>query len=205
MIAWIEGLLREKSPTRVVIDVGGVGYELMISLGTFEALPETGKTVSLHVRTVVREDAFLLYGFQSRAERACFDLLCKANRVGPKLAQAILSGLEPARLLRALRDGDAKVLQRAPGVGARMAERMGFELRDAAAELLDAEGEPRGDAGAAGAVGGPDDEAELLSALTNLGYPQSRAEKVARAAAQEAGEGAGLESMIRIALRRLAP
>ena len=205
MIAWVEGVLREKAPTRVVLDVGGVGYELMVSLGTFEALPETGKTISLHVRTVVREDAFLLYGFHTRTERACFDLLLKANRVGPKLAQAILSGLEPARLLRALRDGDVKVLKRAPGVGAKMAERMGFDLREGAAELLDAEGEPRGEAGGGRDEAHGDTEGELLSALVNLGYAQSQAEKMARAAADEAGEGASIETLIRVALRRLAP
>jgi Holliday junction DNA helicase RuvA len=204
MIAWLEGVLREKAPTRIVLNVGGVGYELLISLRTFEELPDRDKTVALHVRTVVREDAFLLYGFASELERACFDLLLKANRVGPKLAQAILSGIQPERLLRALRDADAKALKQVPGIGAKMAERMGVELRDAASDLI---------AGLAladvEATAGPEEEAEdvreqLLSALLNLGYPRSQAEKVVDAAAAEAGEGASIQVLIRVALRRLA-
>lgn len=204
MIAWVEGALREKTPTAVLVDVGGLGYELLISLQTFDGLPDCGKTVGLHVRTVVREDAFLLYGFATPLERAAFDLLVRANRVGPKLAQAVLSGLAPTPLLRALRDGDAKALQRAPGVGRKMAERMALELRDGAAELL---GQP--DAGVSLAEqggGAPDDTREqLLSALTNLGYPRTQAEQVADEAGREAGEGASIESLIRAALRRLAP
>ena len=123
MIARIEGVLIEKTPTAVVVDVGGVGYELLVSLVTFEGLPDQGKTVTLRVRTVVREDAFLLYGFGDTFERSAFDLLVRANRVGPKLAQAILSGLPAETLLRALRDGDAKALRGAPGVAGNRGER----------------------------------------------------------------------------------
>lgn len=203
MIAWLEGTLREKAPTRVLLDVGGVGYELLVSLRTFEVLPDCGKTVALHVRTVVREDAFLLYGFGQPLEREVFDLLVKANRVGPKVAQAILSGMEPGRLLRALRDGDVKALRKAPGVGPKMAERMGVELRDGAAKLLTQSAEsgalPESDGETGGDVG-----EQLLSALLNLGYPRSQAERVVDVAAEEAGEGATIETLIRLALRRLA-
>lgn len=203
MIAWLEGALREKAPTRVVLDVGGVGYELLVSLRTFEALPDCGKTVALHVRTVVREDAFLLYGFGQPLEREVFDLLVKANRVGPKVAQAILSGMEPEPLLRALRDGDVKVLRKAPGVGPKMAERMGVELRDGAGDLLtqcssDTGTSPEG-------VSDGDVRDQLLSALLNLGYPRAQSERVVDVAAEEAGEGATIETLIRLALRRLAP
>jgi len=205
MIAWLEGQLREKAPTRVVVDVSGVGYELLVSLQTFEQLPEMGKTVSLYVRTIVREDAFLLYGFVRPLERQTFDLLLKANRVGPKLAQAILSGIDPDRLLCALRDGDQKVLRGVPGVGAKMAERIGFELREGAGELSalhagdGGSGVPSGSASASRDV-----HDQLLSALLNLGYPRQRAERVVDSASSEAGEGASLESLIRVALRRLA-
>ncbi len=203
MIAWLEGVLRHKSLTAIVLDVSGVGYELQISLQTFEGLPEAGKTVALHVRTVVREDAFLLYGFTTPLERSAFDLLVRASRVGPKLAQAILSGLPPAKLLRALRDGDTAVLRRAPGVGPKLAERMVVELRDGARELL---GQPEFDVGgaAAGASEADDSREQLLSALTNLGYPRAQAEQVAGASTAEAGDGASIESLIRVALRRLA-
>lgn len=202
MIAWLEGVLRHKAPTRVVVDVSGVGYELLVSLQTFEQLPDAGKTVALYVRTVVREDSFLLYGFANARERAAFDLLLKASRVGPKLAQAILSGIEPDRLLLALRAGDVQALRRAPGVGPKMAERMGVELRDGAAKLLVQGGE----AGRADGDVIAEEEVhdQLLSALLNLGYPRSQAERVVDAAAAEAGDGASIESLIRVALRRLA-
>ena len=204
MIGWLEGLLREKTPTRLLVDVGGVGYELLVSLQTFESLPETGKTVALQVRTVVREDAFLLYGFATGLERDAFDLLVRANRVGPRLAQAILSGVAPEPLLRALCDGDADALQRAPGVGPKMAQRMALELREGALELLDRSGLPES-GGTSPTGGGPGDvREELLSALINLGYPRNQAERVAEVSAREAGEGASIESLIRVALKRLA-
>lgn len=202
MIARLEGLLREKAPTRLVIDVGGVGYELLVSLQTFESLPEKGKTVALEVRTVVREDAFLLYGFATSMERDAFDLLVRANRVGPRLAQTILSGIAPGPLLRALCDGDAETLQRAPGVGRKMAERMALELRDGALELIEQAGLPVASQAARG--GDREVREELLSALVNLGYPRTQAERVAEVSAREAGEGASIESLIRVALKRLA-
>ena len=151
----------------------------------------------------MREDAFLLYGFADSRERAVFDLLLKANRIGPKLAQAILSGIAPERLLCALRDGDVKALRRIPGVGPKMAERIGVELRDGAGELIASAG-VRGDAGSEADSGQEDVREQLLSALLNLGYPRSQAERVVDAAADEAGEGASIESLIRVALRRLA-
>lgn len=204
MIAWLEGCLREKAPTRVVLDVQGVGYELHVPLSTFEALPAPGKIVALLVHTAVREDAIQLFGFATTLEKELFHLLLRASRVGPKLAQSVLSGMEPQRLLRVLREADAKGLQTAPGVGPKLAERIAVELRDEAEKLAGRLGaalpgaEPRtapaGDAGD-----------ELLSALVNLGYPRARAERVVEAALTEASEEAGLEALIRIALRRLAP
>jgi Holliday junction DNA helicase RuvA len=204
MIAWLEGCLREKAPTRVVLDVQGVGYELQVPLSTFEALPAAGKTVALLVHTAVREDAIQLFGFATTLEKELFHLLLRASRVGPKLAQSVLSGMEPDRLLRVLREADAKGLQKAPGVGPKLAERIAVELRDDAEKLAARLGaalpgaEPRtpwaGDAGE-----------ELLSALVNLGYPRARAERVVEAALASAPEEASLEALIRIALRRLAP
>ncbi len=206
MISWLEGTLRDKYPDRVVVDVRGVGYELLISLSTFASLPDVGKTLSIYAKTVAREDALLLYGFATVRERDVFDLLLKANRVGPRLAQTILSGIDPERVVDGLRDADLGLLCSAPGVGRKMAERMVVELREGAAELGC---EPRGGAGQppraeseAGADVATRDEA--LSALLNLGYPKAQAERVVAAAAAEAGSGSSIEELIRSALRRLA-
>jgi Holliday junction DNA helicase RuvA len=187
-----------------VLDVHGVGYELLVPLSTFDALPDVGKTVSLLVHTAVREDAIQLFGFATSLEKELFHLLLKANRVGPKLAQSILSGMEPHRLLRLLRDADAKGLRKAPGVGPKMAERIAVELRDEAEKLA-------GRVGADGATGSPtlfdrvSPDEELLSALVNLGYPRAQAERVVESALAEATTEAALEDLIRIALRHLAP
>ena len=204
MIAWLEGSLREKAPTRVVLDVQGVGYELHVPLSTFESLPDLGKTVSFLVHTAVREDAIQLFGFSTALEKELFHLLLKASRVGPKLAQSILSGMEPHRLLRVLREADAKGLRKAPGVGPKLAERIAVELRDDAEKLA---GRHPGSAAAASgeAVLDTDPGDELLSALINLGYPRAQAERVVEAALGEAASGSRLEDLIRIALRRLAP
>lgn len=204
MIAWLEGTLREKAPTRIVLDVQGVGYELLVPLSTFETLPDLGKTVSLLVHTAVSETAIQLYGFSSPLEKELFHLLLKANRVGPKLAQSILSGMEPHRLLGLLRDSDAKGLQKAPGVGPKLAERIAVELRDNAEKLasrMSASGVGLADR-EMGAVA-PDEE--LLSALINLGYPRAQAERLVSAAIGEAPPDSSLEDLIRVALRQVAP
>ncbi|MEE3325816.1 MAG: Holliday junction branch migration protein RuvA [Myxococcota bacterium] len=205
MIARLEGVLSVKAPTRLVVDVGGVGYEVLVSLQTFERLPETGKTVALNIRTVVREDAFLLYGFATALEKDLFDLLLRANRVGPRLAQAILSGISAGALLRALSDSDAPALRRAPGVGAKLAERICLDLGDGARELMtreetviDGERIPEPSETGLSVV------EQLISALENLGYASNQAERVAVSAAREAGEDASLENLIRVALRSLA-
>ncbi|MBW2388723.1 MAG: Holliday junction branch migration protein RuvA [Deltaproteobacteria bacterium] len=206
MISWLEGTLREKHPDRLLLDVRGVGYELLISLATFGGLPDVGKTLSIYARTVAREDALLLYGFGTARERDIFELLLRANRIGPKLAQTILSGIDPERVVHGLREGDVKLLCSAPGVGKKMAERMVVELREKAAELGS---DPRGGIGLP-PQSEPETGADLetrgqaLSALLNLGYSRAQAERVVEAAAREAGEGASIEGLIRNALRRLA-
>ena len=202
MIAWLEGELRERTPTRVVLDVRGVGYELHVPFTTFEVLPDEGKTVALHVHTHAREGALQLFGFATREERVAFELLLRANRVGPKLAQTLLSGISPAQLLAAIRAGNTAPLRAVPGVGAKMAARIQVELRDRVDELavalasaLPGEGTPEAEVGAA--------RAQALSALQNLGYSKSRAEEVLNDAEAEV-EDAGVESLVRSALRRLA-
>lgn len=203
MIAWLQGNLREKAPTRIVLDVQGVGYELLIPLSTFKTLPDLGKTVSLLVHTAVREDAIQLFGFASALEKELFNLLRKASRVGPKLAQSILSGMEPANLLRLLRTADAKGLQKAPGVGPKLAERIAVELRDEAEKLAGRIGTSDPD-GASALLTPIEPDEELLSALVNLGYPRNQAERVVQAALEEAPPESSLEELIRVALRRLA-
>ena len=202
MIAWLEGELRERSPTRVVLDVGGVGYELHVPFTTFEVLPDPGKTVALHVHTHAREGALQLFGFASREERCAFELLLRASRVGPKLAQTLLSGISPAQLLAAIRAGDTGPLRAVPGVGTKMAARIQVELRDRVDELasLLASAGP-GDSARDDVLG--DAREQALSALQNLGYAKSRVEEVLDAAMAEVDE-VGVESLVRSALRRLA-
>lgn len=206
MIAWVEGTLRDKAPTRIVVDVQGVGYELLVSLHSYAALPDEGKTVAMHVHTHVREEAIVLFGFVTRAERDVFELLLRASRVGPKLAQTVVSGMAPDRLLAALRTDDLKALCKIPGVGRKLAERMAVELRDRADELAHAfaiGGGPDG-TGALEIPMAADSAEEAISALTNLGYPRATAEKVIEASRDEVGEDASTEAWIRAALRGLA-
>ncbi len=204
MIARLEGCLREKAPTRIVVDVRGVGYELLIPLSTFAELPDEGKTVALHVHTHAREGAIQLFGFYSARERAAFDLLLRASRVGPKLAQTILSGISPAALLAAVRGGSAAALRAVPGVGPKLADRVLVELRDRTAELAAAVAAEEPSAGAPGVGEGGSARDQALSALLNLGYPKAQAERVLAEAAAAAGPDAPIESLVRAALRMLA-
>ncbi len=206
MIGRLEGVLREKRPTQVVVDVGGVGYELAIPLSTFAALPDEGKVVALRVHTHVREDALLLYGFARALEREAFELLLHANRVGPKLALTALSGIEAEELVRAIQDGDVAVLQGVPGIGRRMAERIVVELRERAGELA-AHAAARAGEGLRAARPPSTEEAlveQVLSALGNLGVAKPQAERAARQALDDLGAGAPVEGLIRSALRGLS-
>ena len=202
MIARLEGTLLERTPTRVLIDVRGVGYEASIPLSTFSQLPDEGKTVALRIYTHVREDALVLYGFASEAERAAFELLLHASGVGPKLAQRILSGIEASALVRALRASDLATLRTVPGVGAKLAEKICVELRDRVEELAALAGgtaPARAERGEEGEARG-----QLVSALLNLQTPRPKAERVADEVLEELGAGAELSALVRAALRRLA-
>ncbi len=198
MIAWLEGVVREKAPTAAVLNVGGVGYQVSISLNTYAALPDEGKTVSLRIHTHVREDALQLFGFHTDLERALFEELIRINGVGPKLAQAVLSGIRPPELVAAIAGEDVGALRAVPGVGSKTAQRILVELRDRVGEL------------GAGAVAtrppsaGAEPLEAVVSALINLGTARASAERAARAALETAAAEASLESVIRDALRRLA-
>jgi len=202
MIARLEGTLVEKHPTRVVLDVGGVGYEVHIPVTTFYELPETGKTVALRIHTHVREDALQLFGFRTARERAIFELLIRTNGVGPKLAQSILSGIEAERLVDAIRGGEVAVLKSVPGLGTKKAERLVVELRDRVDGIDAEEGAPAG----VPVAPRPGDERgeEAISALQNLGYARGQAEAAVEKARATVGDEASLEDLIRESLRGLS-
>ena len=202
MIARLEGVLLERAPTRVLIDANGVGYEVFIPFSTFTALPDAGKTVALRIHTHAREGALQLFGFATAVERTAFELLLRASRVGPKLAQTVLSGIDPADLLSAIRDGNPARLRAVPGVGAKMADRILVELRDRVEELTLA---VRG-AGIAPASSAaePEGRAQALSALLNLGYPRQQAERALERAQESVAADADVETWVRAALRGLA-
>jgi Holliday junction DNA helicase RuvA len=130
MIARLRGPILEKSPGRVVLDCAGVGYEAAVSIPTFAALPDLGHEASLHIHTHVREDQLALYGFSSLNEKHLFEKLLTISGIGPRLALTILSGLEPERLIAAIRSSDHATLTRIPGVGKKTAERVTLELKD---------------------------------------------------------------------------
>ena len=196
MIARLEGVLAEKSPEIVALDVHGVGYEVRVPLSTYFELPDEGKTVRLHIHTHVREDALQLYGFGSETERVLFRLLIATSGVGPKLALAILSGLPASKLVASLRAGDLAALTSIPGVGKKTAERMVIDLREKALGLEVAARPERPPA--------PDAAAAAESALTNLGYPRPQAERAVRRALEVLPEDASLEALIKEALRAAA-
>ncbi len=196
MIARICGTLKERRPQQVVVDVGGVGYRLFVSLATFYELPEEGAEVELLVHTVVRDDAIHLYGFLSPAEREAFGHLLAVSGVGPKLGIGILSGISADELWQAVRAGDAARLCKVPGVGKKTAARMVVDLEGRLPQVEAAAAEPA-DAAFAGI------KADAISALVNLGYPEAKAAKAVEAAQHEAGPQATLKDLLRQALRQL--
>ena len=172
MIAVLRGSLSEKTPSRVIVDVAGVGYDVLVPLSTFYVLGEPGAAVTLRIHTHVREDVIALYGFVTRLEQDLFERLISINGVGPKLALAVLSGIEPAELIRAIRTQDVARLTRIPGIGKKTAERIGLELKDRLpADMQIAEPAP------AASTTGDQLRDDLLSALVNLGYQRPVAEK----------------------------
>jgi Holliday junction DNA helicase RuvA len=199
VIAHLRGRILEKQPTRVVVDVGGVGYDVAVPLSTFYGLGEPGADVVLRVHTHVREDALALYGFATALELDLFDRLISISGIGPKLALAVLSGIEPPDLVAAIERGDVARLTAIPGVGKKTSERIVLELRDRL---------PRAQT-AAVATGGAAAEGfvvrdDLLSALMNLGYHRPLAEKAVDAALKTIGREAGFEVTLKQALREVA-
>ena len=198
MIASLEGVVLEKNLTDAVIDVRGVGYRVSLSLLSLARLAEIGQSARLRIRTVVREDAFDLYGFLSRAEEELFLLLTSVSHVGPKVAINVLGGLEVEELTKAIATGDVVRLTKIHGVGKKTAERLVLELKDKM-KLVSLEGAtPAG----APAVKGKN-VTDLVSALVNLGYKPAQAEGAAEVAAERAGAEAPFEALFREALKAL--
>jgi Holliday junction DNA helicase RuvA len=195
MIAFLRGRLLEKRPNQVIVDIGGVGYDVTVPVSTFSRLPDAGAEVRLWVHTHVREDALALFGFLSLDEKTLFEKLITVSGIGPRLAVSVLSGLPLADLVAAIRSGALEQLVRIPGVGRKTAERMVVELRDKLDEL--ASGAPPRAAAPAGPLSAV--EQDVLSALLNLGCTRPAAEK-AVLKAKAAGAPAEFEPLFRRAL-----
>jgi len=195
MIARLKGTLAEKQPNRLTVDVGGVGYDVLVPLSTFYGIGEPGALVTLRIHTHVREDLIALYGFASALEQDLFERLISISGIGPKLALAVLSGIDPGELVRAIRTQDVARLTRIPGVGKKTAERIGLELKDRL---------PPASPAAAGQIDEPapgdDLRSDLVSALTNLGYNRQVAEKAIEATLKKTPD-ATFEAALRDILR----
>lgn len=194
MIALLRGRISEKHPQRVIVDVGGVGYDVQVPLSTFYNLGDPGADVMLRVHTHVREDAIALFGFVTPLELDLFERLIAISGVGPRLALAVLSGIDSAELVRAVRLQDVARLTAIPGVGKKTAERIVLELKDRLPAALQAEvTRPRS----------PEDELrdDVVSALLNLGYQRVPAEKAADRAVPGGGS---FQDALKRALQTLA-
>ncbi len=197
MIAFLRGRLLEKHPNRITLDVHGVGYDVAVPLSTFYTLGEPGAEVALRIHTHVREEALALFGFATPLELLLFERLIAISGIGPRLALAVLSGIEPADLVRAVRSQDTARLTAIPGVGKKTAERIGLELRDRLpAHLVAGAGAP------APAPDGEELRDDLLSALVNLGYHRAAAEKAIDRVLGTAGD-ASFETSLREVLKAL--
>lgn len=201
MIASLTGVVAEKNLSDAIVDVHGVGYRVNLSLISLAQLPEPGQQTQLRIRTVVREDAFDLYGFLTRAEEELFLLLTSVSHVGPKVAMAVLSGLDTESLVAAIAKGDVARLTKIHGVGKKTAERLVLELKDKV-KTLDVSGSGPGKR-PKGAPPAPSAMGDLVSALVNLGYREAQAEAAARSATERVGEDAAFELLFREALKGL--
>lgn len=207
MIGRLQGRLLARDEAVILVDVGGIAYEVEVSAPTLYQLPETGREIVLHTHFIVREDAQLLFGFLEHSERNLFRLLIKANGIGPKLALAILSGMDVARLVASVINGDVNTLVKLPGVGRKTAERLVLELRERMQEWQLQHGSTVTPAPAkTAAARAADSWQEAESALVSLGYkPQEAARAVASAASQLETEGksADTATLIRLSLKNL--
>jgi Holliday junction DNA helicase RuvA len=198
MIAYVKGTLAFKTPSSVVVDVNGVGYDIAISLNTFYGLPELGQEVLIYTYTHVREDLLQLYGFKTLEEKKAFLDLIAINGVGPKLALAILSGIAPDELVRAVYEHNVGRLQKIPGVGKKTAERILLEMKH---RLKPPEIQSCGDIPD---LGEESPYGTAFAALIHLGYKPQEAEKALAAAKKKVGEMASVEEILRASLQAMA-
>jgi Holliday junction DNA helicase RuvA len=193
MIAHLRGRVLSKQPGQVIVEAGGVGYDVAISVPTFTALPAEGAETALHIHTQVREDLLALFGFAHLAEKRLFERLITVTGVGPKLAVTILSGLNPETAVAAIRGHDHAMLTRIPGVGKKLAERLVLELKDKLEDMAVAP--------AAAVSAGPAAD-DVLSALLNLGYQRPAALKaIDSAVAKNKDAGESFDELFRAALQ----
>ncbi len=202
MIAHLRGTLLSKSPNAAVVECGGVGYDLAISVQCYTRLPQESHSVALHVNTQVREDAIALFGFLDRDEKRLFEKLITISGVGPKLAITLLSGVEAAALAHAIRSADHALLVRVPGIGKKTAERIVLELKD---KLEGLAASPAAEAPETATGGAVDD---VLSAMVNLGYTRVAAQKAIESAIHSSGSTDltlrnDFESLFRLSMRLL--
>lgn len=202
MISYLSGKLFEKEANLIIVDVGGVGYEVNIPLSTFYDLGEVGEDVALRVYTHVREDVFQLFGFKTIRERELFLLLISVSGIGPKSAITALSGMSADEIIGAIRQNNLARLNSIPGVGKKTAERLVIELRDKIGKLsaisseeMKSEGIPQ--------TSGDDVYEDAISALVNLGYQRNAAEKALKQAVQE-GTEMSVQKLLRKSLQFLA-
>ena len=196
MIAHLKGTILEKHPNQVVLDAGGVGYDVQIPVSTYTALPDAGAAFALRIHTHVREDAIQLFGFATPEEKIVFERLISVSGIGPKLAVTVLSGLATPELIAAIRTGDVQRLVRIPGVGKKTAERMVLELKD---KLIAVEASSKGGQPADAASLLSPLERDVLSALLNLGCSRPAAEEAINKAKRQ-GVAEEFEPFFRTAL-----
>lgn len=197
MIGRLQGVLLRKEPPALMLDVGGVGYELEAPMTTFYELPAVGERVTLYTHLVVREDAHLLYGFVREAQRRLFRELLKVNGVGPRVALAVLSGLSDEEFCRCVAEEDIARLTKVPGIGRKTAERLVIEMRDKLPKDIPMPASTT----AAGPVAPGDPVSEAVSALVALGYKPNEASRAVRSASTK---GLSAEEIIRQALKGMA-
>lgn len=197
MIGWLSGrIIDRQHPGKIVLDVNGVGYDVETSLNTFFQLEVTQESAALHIHTVVREDALLLYGFYDKEERSLFRALIKVNGVGPKMAMAILSSITPAEFIQCIQQENAVMLTKLPGIGKKTAERLVVEMKDSIAGLGGVSAMQ-----ASAFIPLQSDQDEAVSALESLGYKLQEAQK----AVKKIDDGQkSCEQLIRDALQVLA-
>jgi Holliday junction DNA helicase RuvA len=196
MIGHLRGTILEKTPNRVVVDAGGVGYEVLIPISTYTALPNEGAAAALRIFTHVREDTLALFGFATPEEKNLFERLISVSGIGPKLGLQVLSGLPTPDLVAAIRSGDVARLVRIPGVGKKTAERIVLELKE---KMTGVEAGPHGAPATGGASGLSSMENDILSALQNLGCSRAAAEEAIRKV-KERGAPENFEPFFRQAL-----